>query len=143
MINSNYFLSALTIVVIAGCSSFGSVSMSYDAPRQRIWTSIERILIDEYGGVQEVLQNPPTAVSKIKLKDAEFGLEKSSFQAFVVLSGFSRPYSVDIEVREYPTDKASDNYRHNVSKAGEILEKIKDIVGKQEASNLIKDFRPY
>jgi hypothetical protein len=145
--NYNRVFKILSIISISlltnTCSSFGTVSMSYDSSLQKIWLATEQILVNDYGGILELHQNPTTAISKIKRKDEEFGLEKTSYQAFVTVRGFSRPYSVDVQVREYSTEKASDDFSNNTEKAGEILDQIKEKLEKQEATNIIKDFKPY
>ena len=147
--NKNYnrvfkIISIISISMFANsCASFGTVSMSYNASQQKLWSAIEQILVKEYGGIQELRQKPTTAISKIKLKDEDFGIDKTSYQAFITLQGFTRPYSVDVQVKEYPTSEPSDNFSNDTQKAGAILEQIKEIVNKKEASNLIRDFKPY
>jgi hypothetical protein len=137
-------LSFVFFITISGCTTFGAVSRSYNYSKQQIWNAITVVLSTNHGGVKRVEQEPPTAISNLSVKDKKFGIDKSAYQAFTSLSGFTRPYVVDIEVRVYPTGEESTDYSRDNDKAEQIQNEIsKYLYDKRYNSSLQDTYVPY
>jgi hypothetical protein len=111
------------LVIMTGCSTFG-VSRGYNYSKQQIWEAINTTLNKNYGGIKRIEQDPPTAVSNLSVKDKKFGIDKSAYQVFAGISGFNRPYVVDVEVRVYANGDEKEDYSKDKGKAEEIQDEI-------------------
>jgi hypothetical protein len=132
------------LVTINGCTSLGAVSRSYNYSKQQIWGAINAVLTSNHGGIKRIEQEPPTAVSNLSIKDKKFGIDKSAYQVFASLSGFTRPYAVDVEVRVYPTGDESSAFVKDRDKAEQIQEEIsKYLYDKRYNSSLQDNYIPY
>jgi len=134
------FLPAL----LSNCSSFGSVSKSYNYSKQEIWSAMSAVIQKNYGGTKKVNPNPPTMVSNLTVKDKKFGIDKTAYQVFAGLSGFSRPYVVDVEVRTYPTGEESPDYSIDRDKAQEVIDQVGILLEHRKYNSSLQDqFQPY
>jgi len=139
-----FLLSFVFLITLNNCSTFGAVSRSYNYSKPQIWNAISVVLANNYGGVKKIEQEPPTAVSSLSIKDKKFGIDKSAYQVFASLSGFTRPYVVDIEVRVYPNGEENGDYTKDRNKAEEIQEEIaKYLYDKRYNSSLQDTYIPY
>ncbi|MBN1113902.1 MAG: hypothetical protein JXA66_01035 [Oligoflexia bacterium] len=137
-------LIAALFVAVASCSTFGNITMTYDTSQERVWQAINVTIEGMYGGIESTKSDPPTVISLIKLKDKEFGLDKRSSQAIVTLTGFKRPFVVDIEVRIYAEGKASEEYEVDRDTATLIHTRVREYIIDQEDNFSFKeDFAPY
>ncbi len=138
-----FSLSLVFLITLSGCSSFGAVSRNYNYSKQQIWSATNAILTNNYGGVKRIDQEPPTAVSGLSVKDKKFGIDKSAYQVFASLSGFTRPYAVDIEVRVYPNGEENSDYTKDRDKAEQIHDEItKYLYDKRYNSSLQDNYIP-
>lgn len=139
-----FLLSLTFFITISGCSTFGAVSKSYNYSKQQIWNAINVVIATNHSGVKRIEQEPPTAVSNLSVKDKKFGIDKSAYQVFASLSGFTRPYVVDIDVRVYPNGEESENYIKDKDKAQEVQDEIsKYLYDKRYNSSLQDMYVPY
>jgi len=139
-----FLFSFVFFITLSNCSTFGSVSRSYSYSKQQIWNAINVVLTNNHGGVKRIEQEPPTAVSNLAVKDKKFGIDKSAYQVFASLSGFIRPYVVDIEVRVYPTGEETENYIKDNNKAEQIQDEItKYLYDKRYNASLQDTYIPY
>jgi hypothetical protein len=130
--------------IFNSCSTLGTVSRSYRFSKQDIWSAMTDVIVKNYGSIKRVDPNPPTIVSNLSIKDKVFGVEKTSYQVYASLSGFSRPFVVDVEVRVFPTGQESTNYKVDRQKAQEILEQIDVLLEYRRHNASIQDrFLPY
>ena len=142
--NLAFLLSLVFLITISGCSTFGAVSRSYNYSKQQIWNAIRVVITNNHGGIKRIEQEPPTAISNLSVKDKKFGIDKSAYQALASLSGFNRPYVVDIEVRVYPTGEESTSYTKDSDKAEQIQDEIsKYLYDKRYNSSLQDNYIPY
>lgn len=136
-------LSLFFLVMMTACSGFG-VSRGYNYSKQQIWDAINTTINNNYGGVKRIEQEPPTAVSNLSVKDKKFGIDKSAYQVFAGVSGFNRPYVVDIEVRVYPNGDEKENYSKDKNKAEEIQDELtKYLYDKRYNSSMQDLYVPY
>ena len=136
-------LSLALLVVITGCSAFG-ISRGYNYSKQQIWEAINTTLSKNYGGIKRIEQEPPTAVSNLSVKDKKFGIDKSAYQVFAGISGFNRPYVVDVEVRVYPNSDENESYSKDKAKAEEIQDELtKYLYDKRYNSSMQDLYIPY
>ena len=136
-------LSICLLVVMTGCSAFG-VSRGYNYSKQQIWEAINTTLGKNYGGVKRIEQEPPTAVSNLSVKDKKFGIDKSAYQVFAGVSGFNRPYVVDVEVRVYPNGDEKESYSKDKAKAEEIQDEITKYLNDKRYNSSMQDlYIPY
>ena len=139
-----FLLNLVFFITIGGCTTFGAVSRSYNYSKQQIWNAINSVLVANHGGVKRIEQEPPTAVSNLSVKDKKFGIDKSAYQVFASLSGFTRPYVVDIDVRDYPSGQEEPNYVKDSDKAEQIQDEIsKYLYDKRYNSSLQDTYIPY
>jgi hypothetical protein len=137
-------ISSLIVILASACASFGNVSMSFDSSKEKIWDAMKYVAIKEYGNITEVKKDPLTIVTATKQKDKEFGLDKTIYEAYMTLTGFSRPYVIDVEVRVYPDGIRNSNYEMDSDAAGKLIQEIKQYIDTKGADvNLWRDFRPY
>ena len=137
-------LSLVLFYVLSSCSTLGTVSRSYRFSKQEIWSAMTDVVVKNYGSIKRVDPDPPTIVSNLSIKDKVFGVEKTSYQVYASLSGFSRPFVVDVEVRVFPTGQESSNYKVDRQKAQEILEQIDVLLEYRRHNASIQDrFLPY
>ena len=103
-INTNIFsCSIFLLFLLTSCSTTtGTVTRGYNTTKDKIWYSMKEVIKKDYGGIKRLEPDPPTVVSGIFMKDQQFGIDKTEYQAYVSLSGFTRPYVVDVEVRVFP-----------------------------------------
>jgi hypothetical protein len=136
-------LSICLLVVMTGCSAFG-VSRGYNYSKQQIWEAINTTLSKNYGGVKRIEQEPPTAVSNLSVKDKKFGIDKSAYQVFAGVSGFNRPYVVDVEVRVYPNGDEKESYSKDKGKAEEIQDELTKYLNDKRYNSSMQDlYVPY
>ena len=136
-------LSLALLVVITGCSAFG-ISRGYNYSKQQIWEAINTTLSKNYGGIKRIEQEPHTAVSNLSVKDKKFGIDKSAYQVFAGISGFNRPYVVDVEVRVYPNSDENESYSKDKAKAEEIQDELtKYLYDKRYNSSMQDLYIPY
>ena len=139
-----FLLSLVFFITLNGCSTFGAVSRSYNYSKQQIWNAINVVITNNHGGMKRIEQEPPTAVSNLSVKDKKFGIDKSAYQVFAGLSGFTRPYVVDIEVRVYPTGEETSDYIKDRDKAEQVQDEIsKYLYDKRYNSSLQDTYIPY
>ncbi len=137
------FLSVGFLIIFAGCTTFG-VSRGYNYSKQQIWEAINTTINKNHGGVKRIEQEPPTAVSNLSVKDKKFGIDKSAYQVFASLSGFKRPYVVDIEVRIYPNGDEKEDYSKDKDKAEEIQDEITQYMYDKRYNSSMQDlYMPY
>jgi hypothetical protein len=118
--------------------------MSFNYSKEKIWEAMKFVAIKDFKEIAEVKKDPLTIITATKQKDKEFGLDKSIYEARMVLAGFSRPYSVDIEFRVYHDGVRNSNYSVDSELAGELLQEVRQyLVAKGADVNLWRDFRPY
>ena len=137
-------LSLALFITISGCTTFGAVSRSYSYSKQQIWNALNVVITNNYGGIKRIEQEPPTAVSNLSVKDKKFGIDKSAYQVFASLSGFTRPYVVDVEVRVYASGEETESYSKDNNKAEQIQNEIsKYLYDKRFNSSLQDTYVPY
>jgi len=139
--------SILVLFLVASflsCSSLGTVSRGYDYSKQQIWEAINTIIAKKHGGVKSITQKPTTAISNMSVLDKKFGMDKSSYEVHASLTGFERPYFVDIEVRVYANSDDTTSYTKDINKAQEIQDEIKDyLYHRKYNSTLQEDYKPF
>jgi hypothetical protein len=139
-----FVLCFLVSVSLNYCSTFGTVSRSYNYSKQEIWSAMSAVIQKNYGGVKKVNPSPPTIVSNLVVKDKKFGIDKTAYQVFAGLSGFSRPYVVDVEIRAYPTGEESSDYSIDRDKAQEVIDQIGILLEHRKYNSSLQDqFQPY
>jgi len=135
---------SLFFMTVVSCAGFGTVSRGYGYTKQQIWEAVTIIMNKNYGGVKRIEQDPPTAVSGLTVKDKKFGIDKSAYQVFAGLSGFTRPYTVDVEVRVYDDGVESSSYSKDKGKAGEIQDEIANYLYDKRFNSSLQDaYIPY
>ena len=133
-----------SLVIFSSCSSFGTVSRGYSYSKQQIWDAITTTINKNHGGVNRIDQEPPTVVSNLSVKDKKFGIDKSAYQVFAGLTGFTRPYFVDVEVRVYSEGQENGDYVKDREKAEEIQDEIsKYLYNKRYNSSMQDAYTPY
>ena len=139
-----FLLSLVFFITLNGCSTFGTVSRSYNYSKSQIWDAISTVIKNNYGGMKRIEQEPPTAISNLSIKDKKFGIDTSAYQVFAGLSGFNRPYVIDIEVRVYPNGEEGSKYTQDRKKAEQIQDEIsKTLFDKKYNSSLQDTYIPY
>jgi hypothetical protein len=137
-------LGFIFLSTLMSCSTLGTVSRSYRYSKQEIWSAMTDVVVKNYGSIKRVDPDPPTIVSNLSIKDKVFGVEKTSYQVYASLSGFNRPFVVDVEVRVYPSGEESKSYKVDRQKAQEILEQIGVLLEYRRHNASIQDrFLPY
>lgn len=138
-------LITLCCIGLVSCSTTtGNVSRGYNMKKDKIWNSAKEIINRNYGGIKKIEPEPPTIISNLFLKDQQFGIDKTAYQAVVGLSGFTRPYVVDVEVRVYPDGEESSKYSTDRGKAQEIVDQITAHINyKKHNTSLQEEFAPY
>lgn len=132
------------LIVFSACSSFGSVSRSYDYSKDEIWEAMKTCIQQDHGGIKKVEYNPPTIISNIAVRDKKFGMDKATYQVYASLSGFVRPFVVDVEVRSYQTGEESEGYTSDRPKAQEIIERITKYLNDRKYNSSLQDeYKPY
>ena len=139
------FICLMSIPVFFGsCSTFGTVSKGYSYSKQEIWASMSSIVEKNYGGIKRITPNPPTIISNLTVKDKKFGIDKTAYQAIIGLSGFNRPYVVDVEVRSYPSGEESGDYSVDRDKAQDIIDQIAVLLEHRKYNSSLQDeYQPY
>jgi hypothetical protein len=131
-------------VLLSSCSTFGTVSRSYNYSKPEIWSAMSAVIQKNYGGVKKINPNPPTMVSNLTVKDKKFGIDKTAYQVFAGLSGFSRPYVVDVETRAYATGEENSDYSIDRDKAQEVIDQIGILLEHRKYNASLQDeFQPY
>jgi len=140
-----FFTIMLFCFGITSCSTTtGTVSRAYNRTKDKIWFSVKDVINRNYGGIKKIEPEPPTVISNLFLKDQQFGIDKTAYQAVVGLSGFTRPYVVDVEVRIYPTGEETAKYSTDRAKAQEIVDQITaNLNYKKYNTSLQEEFAPY
>ena len=142
-IYSILFLTVFTACLFA-CSSFGTVTRGYSDTRERIWEAMTVAIQKYYGSVKKIESDPPTIVSNLLIKDVQFGLDKTTYQAFASLMGFTRPYVVDVRVRVYPKGREGGEYTEDRNRAEEILDYINTYLKDRKYNTTLQDdYEPY
>lgn len=135
---------AFAIATLPACSTFGTVSKSYNHSKQEIWSAMTSVIQKNYGGIKKIDPNPPTIVSNLTVKDKKFGIDKTAYQVFAGLSGFSRPYVVDVEIRSYPTGEEGSDYNVDRDKAQEVIDQIGVLLEHRKYNSSLQDqYQPY
>jgi len=132
------------VATISTCSTFGTVSKSFYYPKPDIWSAMMKVVDKNYGGIKKINPNPPTMVSSLTIKDRKFGIDKTAYQAFAGLTGFNRPYVVDIEVRAYASGEENSSYTIDRERAQEIIDQIETLLEHRKYNASLQDeFEPY
>lgn len=132
-------------MVFAGsCATFGTVSKSYNYSKQEIWSAMSSVIDKNYSGIKKILPNPPTMISNLTIKDKQFGIDKTAYQVYASLSGFSRPYVADVEVRSFANGEEGSSYDADREKAQEIIDQISVLLEHRRYNSSIQDqYLPY
>lgn len=138
-------LSGLILATLCSCSTtIGNVSRGYNYTKDKIWYCAKDVVNKNYGGVKRIEQDPPTIFSNLFLKDQQFGIDKTAYQAVVSLSGFTRPYVIDVEVRVFEEGEEKSKYSTDRAKAQEIVNQITtDLNEKKYNTPIQEEFAPY
>ena len=142
----NLIVAGLLGVFVYSCSnSYDNLVRTYDAPRRLIWKAMVRVLAAEYTSFDKVLVHPPTLITKPLMVDKEFGVDKTAYVATVRLTGFTRPYAVDVVVKKYPDLLGNPSvYTVDLDKGAKILAGIEKFIEQERFNFSIKDqFTPY
>ena len=133
------------LTTTSSCVSFGTVSKAYNYTKQQIWEAATAVINKNYSGVKRIEQDePPTLVSNLSVKDKKFGIDKSAIQVLCSLSGFIRPYVVDVDVRIYPTGEETGGYSKDRVLAQEVQEKISQYLQNKKYNSSLQDtYKPY
>jgi hypothetical protein len=145
-INTNIFsCSIFSLFILTSCSTTtGTVTRGYNTTKDKIWYSMKEVIKKDYGGIKRLEPDPPTVVSGIFMKDHQFGIDKTGYQAYVSLSGFTRPYVVDVEVRVFPEGYETQKYSTDRAKAQEIINKVtQHINDKKYNMSMQEEFAPF
>jgi hypothetical protein len=130
-------------LLIFSCTTFGTnISRGYDTSKSFLWSSLVEALTVIYGGIEEqkIDGNSTSVISKSVMKDREFKMDTTHYQAFVELKGFTRPYIIDAQVREYPDINNKSNYYLNNQKATELLNFISEYIEKNAANASFQEY---
>lgn len=137
----------LFVLFYFSCSStgFNNLVQTYSAPRELIWKGMVRVMSKEYIGFAQVKAKPPTLITKPLYIDKEFGVNKTVYIARARLTGFTRPYAVDVVVKKYKDIiKHPDIFELDMNRASSILEGIRKFIEEERFNFSIKDqFSPY
>ena len=140
-------LSLLLSLIFLSCSNtgFNNLAQTYNAPRELIWKGMVRVMSKEYLGFTKVKAKPPTLITKPLYLDKEFGVNKTAYIARARLTGFTRPYAVDVTVKKYlDIVKHPDIFELDMNRASVILEGIRKFIEEERFNFSIKDqFSPY
>lgn len=105
---------------------------------------MKQVVDKNYNGIKRIDPDPSTIVSNLFLKDQQFGIDKTAYQVVVDLSGFTRPYVVDVEVRVYSDGEEKAKYSTDRNKAQEIINQITaELNNKKYNTSLQEEFAPY
>ena len=130
--------------VISTCSTFGTVSKSFYYSKPDIWAAMMKVVDKNYGGIRKINPDPPTMVSNLTIKDKKFGIDKTAYQAFAGLTGFNRPFVVDVEVRAYGSGEEGTSYSIDREKAQEIIDQVGLLLEHRKYNASLQDeFEPY
>ena len=140
-----FLIGVLTLFFACATSGINSLTQTYSAPRELIWKGMVRALAKEYISFADVIAHPPTLVTKPLYVDKQFGVDKTVYIATASLTGFSRPYAVDVIVKKYPNYEIHPEiFTVDLDKASIILEDIRNFIKKERFNFSIKDqFTPY
>ncbi|MEI6092144.1 MAG: hypothetical protein WCQ47_00495 [bacterium] len=141
----NLIMSVVLVLFVSACGTFGVVSRSYDYSKQDIWSAMTTIINKNYNGVKKITPDPPTMISNLTVKDKKFGIDKTTYQVFGSVAGFSRPYVADIEVRSYANgEETTRHYDVDREKAQEIIDQIGILLEHRRYNSSIQDqYMPY
>ena len=139
------FATLFILFIVSSCSTTtGNVSRGYNFPKDKIWYSIKLVIDKNYSGIKRIDPDPSTITSNLFLKDQQFGIDKTAYQVVVGLSGFTRPYVVDVEVRVYSEGEEKSKYSTDRGKAQEIINLITtELSNKKYNTSLQEEFAPY
>ncbi|MCX6111965.1 MAG: hypothetical protein NTY22_01590 [Proteobacteria bacterium] len=140
----NTVLLIFIAIAIGSCSSFGTVSKSFSYSKAEIWSATTAVIDKNYGGTKKINPDPPTIVSNLAIKDKKFGIDKTAYQAFAGLTGFNRPFVLDVEVRAYPSGEEGKNYTIDREKAQEIIDQVGILMEHRKFNSSLQDqYEPY
>lgn len=140
IILNSFYLSAL---ILFSCATYGDIQRSYgNNTREEIWTAMQEVMIQEFEIIEEVLDSPPSLISVTKKVDKEFGLDKTEYKAYLKLSGFNRPYFIEIKVKNFPNGEKEKDYSYDFKYAEIILNLIDERIKKNRGKNIFEKFKP-
>lgn len=129
---------------LLSCATIGNVSRGYNDTREKIWYAMKEVMNKHYNGIKRMESDPPTVYSNLSFKDQQFGIDKTAYQVVASLSGFTRPYMVDVEVRVYPDGEERMKYSTDGSKAQLVMDQIAIMLyDKKYNTSLQEEFAPY
>lgn len=133
----------LALFLISSCSSYGDIQRLYESSsRQEIWEAMQEVVISEFSDIEAILKNPPSIVSVTKKIDQEFGLDKTEFKAYLSLTGFNRPYFVEVKVKKFSDGTDPSNYSYDYKYAEKILNLIDQKIKENRSKNIFQKFVP-
>ena len=136
-------VSALFLFLFYSCSTYGDIQRLYEnTNREELWEAMQEVVILEFSDIESVSNNPPKIVSTIKKVDQEFGLDKTERKAFLELTGFNRPYFVQVKVKVFPNGFSSDDYSYDYKYAEKILNLIDKKIKDNKSKNIFEKFIP-
>jgi len=138
--------SSVILIILANfsCSTFGTVSKSYQYSKPEIWYAMTTVVDKNYSGIKKIIPNPPTMISNLSVKDKKFGIDKTAYQVYASLSGFSRPFVVDVDVRAYPSGDENGDFSTDRDKAQEVIDQIEILLEHRKYNASLQDeYLPY
>lgn len=142
--NINYYIFSFSffLLIFINCSSYGDIQRLYpDTTRKEIWEAMQEVVIEEFSSINIIKRNPPTIISARKKVDKEFGLDKTEHQATLKLTGFNRPYFVDVSVKKF-SDSSEKNHSYDYKYAEKLLNMIDLKLKNNKSKNIFEKFVP-
>lgn len=104
--------------------------------------AMQEVVIAEFERIEEVHDSPPSLVSSLKTVDKEFGLDKTQYRAYLNLTGFNRPYFIQIVVKTYTNGEAAKDFTYDFKYAERILNLIDERINKNRGKNIFEKYKP-
>lgn len=140
IILKSFFLSALFLL---SCASYGDIQRSYENnTREEIWIAMQEVVIQEFQDIEQVLDDPPSIVTALKTIDKEFGLDKTQYRAYLKLTGFNRPYFIQIVVKNFPNGEEQKRFTYDFKYAERILNLIDERIRRNRGKNIFEKYKP-
>lgn len=131
---------------IFSCStiSYSGVSKGYDETKSLVWKNVLSIVEKDYGGIKDYKKDPYTVYSNIVPESKELsGIEDKYLQATMSLSGLTRPYIVDVLVKECK-DINCEDYETSDYRANEVLYKLDERLKQHRLKSSLQDiYEPF
>jgi hypothetical protein len=140
----NFILLLFCLFFSCSTISYSGISKGYNETKSLVWKNMLSIVEENYGGIKDYKKEPYTVFSNIVPANKELsGIEDKYLQAIMSLSGHTRPYAVDVLVKECK-DINCEDYGTSTYRAEEILYKLDKKLKEHRLKSSLQDvYNPF